>query len=156
MQTPEEIIGKNVIGIRQDRGYKQRELAAKLEWPRSKLSKLETGLQKKVTATELFHLCTALQVTLMELLLPGDRALSPDLVNVRGLHVLDSISAQTYAEVLFGSLATQMNEETLSRMRPAGMLQSLRDRVLLHHPDVAASVIHIRQESPSRTDSRCN
>lgn len=83
----------------------------------------------------------------MELLLPGDRALTPKLVNVRGLHLLDSISAEDYAQVLFGSLAASMTEENLARMKPAGMLQSIRDGIVLHHPDVEASVTHIRLQT---------
>lgn len=63
-----ELLGRNVRGLRNQRGLRQEELAEQLGWSRPKLTELEQGKKPRLTFMDIIALCGELGVSLATLL----------------------------------------------------------------------------------------
>ena len=74
--TPSEVVSSQLRALRGKRGWKQEELAARLEqlgmpgWRQSKIAKIENGQVKRLPLEDVFELALALDVAPVYLLVP--------------------------------------------------------------------------------------
>ena len=133
--TPMEILGLNIAGYRELRGFSQRSLAKQAKWSHTKQRELERGSKQTVALDDLLVLCDLLFVTVIDLVLPGEY--THGVVNVRlgSGSIAESISVRTYVETLVGALADgQPDGRHPSQLRVKALYRQIRGEILLRHP----------------------